>query len=112
VVLLFALQVNRPLSMKKEGIQTRKRKPKNPGQGSQGPAGPLPGVIKTEVKASIQHGKLKPCRFIRGIHIRTRICLMKCLKISVKNFLAVSIFSEANTYCIQFQVSERICTQL
>jgi hypothetical protein len=43
--------------MKKEGIQTRKRKPKNPGQGSQGSAGPLPGVIKTEVKTSLQHGK-------------------------------------------------------
>ncbi|KDR17122.1 GATA-binding factor A [Zootermopsis nevadensis] len=48
--------VNRPLSMKKEGIQTRKRKPKNPGQGSQGsPAGPLSGVIKTDVKPGIQH---------------------------------------------------------
>lgn len=47
--------VNRPLSMKKEGIQTRKRKPKNPGQGSQGSAGPLPGVIKADVKANIHH---------------------------------------------------------
>jgi hypothetical protein len=45
--------------MKKEGIQTRKRKPKNPGQGSQGsPAGSLSGVMKTEVKPGIQHGKL------------------------------------------------------
>ncbi|XP_069676713.1 uncharacterized protein [Periplaneta americana] len=51
--------VNRPLSMKKEGIQTRKRKPKNPGQGGQGsPAGSvgsLAGVIKTEMKPNIQH---------------------------------------------------------
>lgn len=108
MALLFALQVNRPLSMKKEGIQTRKRKPKNPGQGSQGSAGSLSGVIKTEVKGSIQHGKLKPCRFIRGIHTRMRICL----KISVKNFLAFSIFSEENTYCIQFQVPQLICTEL
>ena len=26
----FNLQVNRPMSMRKDGIQTRKRKPKNP----------------------------------------------------------------------------------
>ncbi|PSN37312.1 hypothetical protein C0J52_21028 [Blattella germanica] len=38
-------KVNRPLSMKKEGIQTRKRKPKNSVQGGQGsPAGPVPGL--------------------------------------------------------------------
>jgi hypothetical protein len=74
---MFTLQVNRPLSMKKEGIQTRKRKPKNPGQGSQGSAGPLSGVIKTEVKASIQHGKLKSFKCICGIHSRTHTCLMK-----------------------------------
>jgi len=48
--------VNRPLSMKKEGIQTRKRKPKNPGQGNQGsPAGSIPSVIKSEMKAGIQN---------------------------------------------------------
>jgi hypothetical protein len=86
--------------MKKEGIQTRKRKPKNPGQGSQGSAGPLTGVIKTEVKPCTQHGKLKSCRFIRGIHSRTRICLMKSLNIRVKIFLTFCIFAEANTYCI------------
>ncbi|KAJ4429146.1 hypothetical protein ANN_26149 [Periplaneta americana] len=55
----FWNKVNRPLSMKKEGIQTRKRKPKNPGQGGQGsPAGSvgsLAGVIKTEMKPNIQH---------------------------------------------------------
>jgi hypothetical protein len=92
--------------MKKEGIQTRKRKPKNPGQGSQGSAGPLSGVIKTEVKPSIQHGKLKSCRFICGIRTRNHICPMKCIKISVKNFLVFSLLSEINTYCMQFQVSE------
>lgn len=29
IMLIFMLQVNRPLAMKKDGIQTRKRKPKN-----------------------------------------------------------------------------------
>jgi len=67
-----SLQVNRPLSMKKEGIQTRKRKPKNPGQGNQGsPAGSLPSVIKSDMKASIQNGKLKSYMFICGLQIRT-----------------------------------------
>ncbi|KAJ9582532.1 hypothetical protein L9F63_003090 [Diploptera punctata] len=47
--------VNRPLSMKKEGIQTRKRKPKNAVPGGQGsPAGP--GLtIKTDMKPNITH---------------------------------------------------------
>jgi hypothetical protein len=58
--------------MKKEGIQTRKRKPKNPGQGNQGsPAGSVSSVIKSEMKASIQNGELKSCRFICGLQIRT-----------------------------------------
>ena len=70
--ILFFLQVNRPLSMKKEGIQTRKRKPKNPGQGNQGsPAGPMSSVIKTDIKAGIQHGKLNSYRFICGLQIKT-----------------------------------------
>ncbi|KAK2575180.1 hypothetical protein KPH14_002578 [Odynerus spinipes] len=44
--------VNRPLSMKKEGIQTRKRKPKN----HSGVSGNLPGpsgISKTEIKSSL-----------------------------------------------------------
>ncbi|XP_020287606.1 box A-binding factor-like isoform X3 [Pseudomyrmex gracilis] len=43
--------VNRPLSMKKEGIQTRKRKPKN----HSGITGSLPGpsIHKTEIKPSL-----------------------------------------------------------
>nr|XP_050848400.1 box A-binding factor-like isoform X4 [Vespula vulgaris] len=44
--------VNRPLSMKKEGIQTRKRKPKN----NSGVSGNLPGpsgISKTEIKSSL-----------------------------------------------------------
>lgn len=44
--------VNRPLSMKKEGIQTRKRKPKN----HSGVGGNLPGpsgIAKTEIKSSL-----------------------------------------------------------
>lgn len=44
--------VNRPLSMKKEGIQTRKRKPKN----HSGVSGNLPGpsgIAKTEIKSSL-----------------------------------------------------------
>lgn len=54
--------------MKKEGIQTRKRKPKNPGQGSQGsPAGPLSGVIKTDVKPGIQHGKFSCTDFFDNL---------------------------------------------
>jgi len=58
--------------MKKEGIQTRKRKPKNPGQGNQGsPAGSLSSVIKSDMKASIQNGKLISYMFIYGLQIRT-----------------------------------------
>jgi len=58
--------------MKKEGIQTRKRKPKNPGQGNQGsPAGSITSVIKSDMKAGIQNGKLKSYRFICGLKIRT-----------------------------------------
>jgi hypothetical protein len=69
---VFFLQVNRPLSMKKEGIQTRKRKPKNPGQGNQGsPAGPMSSVIKTDIKTGIQHGKLDSYRSICGLQIKT-----------------------------------------
>ncbi|XP_076169666.1 uncharacterized protein LOC143147866 [Ptiloglossa arizonensis] len=44
--------VNRPLSMKKEGIQTRKRKPKNHTGMSGGSAGPS-GVYKTEIKSNL-----------------------------------------------------------
>lgn len=45
-----SLQVNRPLSMKKDGIQTRKRKPKSMGgaHSTAGrPAGPLAGKCRT-----------------------------------------------------------------
>nr|XP_033330416.1 uncharacterized protein LOC117222686 isoform X2 [Megalopta genalis]XP_033330417.1 uncharacterized protein LOC117222686 isoform X2 [Megalopta genalis] len=44
--------VNRPLSMKKEGIQTRKRKPKNHSGMGGGMAGPS-GMHKTEIKSSL-----------------------------------------------------------
>ncbi|XP_043283903.1 box A-binding factor-like isoform X2 [Venturia canescens] len=45
--------VNRPMSMKKEGIQTRKRKPKNhSGMGSGGMAGPS-GHHKNEMKSNL-----------------------------------------------------------
>ncbi|XP_076685357.1 uncharacterized protein LOC143377675 isoform X3 [Andrena cerasifolii] len=44
--------VNRPLSMKKEGIQTRKRKPKNHSGISGSLAGPS-GMHKTEIKSSL-----------------------------------------------------------
>jgi hypothetical protein len=76
--------------MKKEGIQTRKRKPKNPGQGSQVSAGPLPGVIKTEMKTSLQHGKLKSQGYIRGFS--------KKMPRRAENFLVFNLISEANTY--------------
>jgi hypothetical protein len=56
--------------MKKEGIQTRKRKPKNPGQGNQGsPAGSMSSVIKSDMKAGIQHGELNSYRFTCGRQI-------------------------------------------
>ncbi|XP_026667234.1 box A-binding factor-like isoform X2 [Ceratina calcarata] len=45
-------QVNRPLSMKKEGIQTRKRKPKNHSGISGNLAGPS-GIPKTELKSNL-----------------------------------------------------------
>ncbi|XP_017789550.1 PREDICTED: uncharacterized protein LOC108571900 [Habropoda laboriosa] len=44
--------VNRPLSMKKDGIQTRKRKPKNHSGMSGNLAGPS-GMHKTEIKSSL-----------------------------------------------------------
>lgn len=44
--------VNRPLSMKKEGIQTRKRKPKNHSGMSGNLAGPS-GMHKTEIKSGL-----------------------------------------------------------
>ncbi|XP_043591563.1 transcription factor GATA-6-like isoform X2 [Bombus pyrosoma] len=44
--------VNRPLSMKKEGIQTRKRKPKNHSGMSGNLAGPS-GMHKTEIKSNL-----------------------------------------------------------
>ncbi|XP_078040093.1 uncharacterized protein LOC144471680 isoform X2 [Augochlora pura] len=44
--------VNRPLSMKKEGIQTRKRKPKNHSGIGGSMAGPS-GIHKTEIKSSL-----------------------------------------------------------
>lgn len=46
------MQVNRPLSMKKEGIQTRKRKPKNNSGISGNLAGPS-GMHKTEIKSDL-----------------------------------------------------------
>lgn len=45
-------QVNRPLSMKKDGIQTRKRKPKNHSGISGNLAGPS-GMPKTELKSNL-----------------------------------------------------------
>lgn len=48
----FSMQVNRPLSMKKEGIQTRKRKPKNNSGISGNLAGPS-GMHKTEIKSDL-----------------------------------------------------------
>ncbi|XP_051161060.1 box A-binding factor-like isoform X3 [Leptopilina boulardi] len=44
--------VNRPMSMKKDGIQTRKRKPKNHANMNSGLSGPS-GVQKTEIKSSL-----------------------------------------------------------
>ncbi|KAI8430448.1 hypothetical protein MSG28_000723 [Choristoneura fumiferana] len=40
--------VNRPLSMKKDGIQTRKRKPKSMGGGAHGVSRPGPGALPVE----------------------------------------------------------------
>ncbi|XP_015175584.1 PREDICTED: transcriptional regulatory protein GAT1-like [Polistes dominula] len=56
--------VNRPLSMKKEGIQTRKRKPKN----HSGVSGNLPGPsgIKTEIKSSLLVDSLQLNMFASG----------------------------------------------
>lgn len=45
-------QVNRPLSMKKEGIQTRKRKPKNHSSMTGNLAGPS-GIHKPDIKSSL-----------------------------------------------------------
>ncbi|XP_033220775.1 box A-binding factor-like isoform X3 [Belonocnema kinseyi] len=44
--------VNRPMSMKKDGIQTRKRKPKNHASMGSGLGGPS-GIHKTEIKSSL-----------------------------------------------------------
>nr|XP_050848395.1 uncharacterized protein LOC127063101 isoform X1 [Vespula vulgaris] len=57
--------VNRPLSMKKEGIQTRKRKPKN----NSGVSGNLPGpsgISKTEIKSSLLVDSLQLNMFASG----------------------------------------------
>ncbi|XP_067014585.2 uncharacterized protein [Anabrus simplex] len=47
--------INRPLTMKKEGIQTRKRKPKNAGMAMSPscPPGSLQGALKTESKSGM-----------------------------------------------------------
>lgn len=52
IFFFFSMQVNRPLSMKKEGIQTRKRKPKNNSGISGNLAGPS-GMHKTEIKSDL-----------------------------------------------------------
>ena len=46
--------VNRPLSMKKEGIQTRKRKPKNAGGGSSSGGGSSGGGSKSSPPALVK----------------------------------------------------------
>ena len=42
--------VNRPLAMRKDGIQTRKRKPKNPAGAAAQPGGGVSGGKKEETK--------------------------------------------------------------
>jgi hypothetical protein len=89
--------------MKKEGIQTRKRKPKNPGQGNQGsPAGQMSSVIKSDMKGGIQHGKLKSYRFICGFQIRTYEVPAKLEQKILFTFIVLSV-----TICVYvpFQVS-------
>jgi hypothetical protein len=89
--------------MKKEGIQTRKRKPKNPGQGNQGsPAGSVSSVIKSEMKTGIQHGKLKSYRFICELQIRTCEVPAKCKRNIILTF---NIISAAICVYVPFEVS-------
>lgn len=51
-------QVNRPLSMKKDGIQTRKRKPKSMGGGHGGVARPGGGPLAGEYAPEWPRGPL------------------------------------------------------
>ncbi|KAL6255433.1 hypothetical protein P5V15_013768 [Pogonomyrmex californicus] len=57
--------VNRPLSMKKEGIQTRKRKPKNHSNITGNLPGPS-GIHKTEIKSSLLVDSLQLNMYVSG----------------------------------------------
>lgn len=102
---IFLLQVNRPLAMKKDGIQTRKRKPKNLKSAGSGNNTDSANNVKSEpsgkavlkqlfqLTSFLLHLWLSPFAYIFMYHIMIYITWNIC--INVGNKICLTIFCTA-----------------